>query len=100
MSGYVTASQLSAAFANFTASTIDSLSVTSLGVSSGVFGTLTANTLFRYGGENINKASTVVGVGLNVSKNTIHYDYGGASYSVSVVTNVSLDTDTILYLAH
>lgn len=100
LSGYVTASQLTAAFANFTASTIDSLSVTSLGVSSGVFGTLTANNLFRYGGENINKASTVVGVGLNVSKNTIHYDYGGASYSVSVVTGVSLDTDTILYLAH
>ena len=100
LSGYVTASQLTAAFANFTASTIDSLTVTSLGVSSGVFGTLTANNTFRFGGETINKASTVVGVGLNVSKNTIHYDYGGASYSVSVVTGVSLDTSTILYLSH
>lgn len=100
LSGYVTASQLSAAFANFTSSTIDSLSVSSLGVTSGVFGTLTANSTLRYGTDTIGKASLTVLTGLNVSRNTIHYDSGGQSYSVTLVTNVTANTAVVDYLSY
>ena len=93
LTGYVTASQLSAAFADFQNSTIDSLSVSSLGCSSGVFSTtLTASNTFRIGTDNIGKASTsivktasltvtssggyVTGVTLNKTTGTINYlDY-------------------------
>lgn len=86
LSGYVTASQLSAAFANFTSSTIDSLSVTSLGVSSGVFGTLTANSTLRYGTDTIGKASLTVMTGATLTVNST----GG--YVTSVKINKSYGT--------
>ena len=101
LSGYVTASQLSAAFADFQNSTIDSLSVTALGCSSGVFSTtLTASSIFRMGTDTIGKTSRTLVSGLNVTKNTIHYDYGGNSYSVTVVTNVTGNTATFPYLEY
>jgi hypothetical protein len=86
LSGYVTASQLSAAFANFTSSTIDSLSVSSLGVTSGVFGTLTANGTLRYGADTIGKSSLTVMTGATLTVNST----GG--YVTSVKINKSYGT--------
>lgn len=86
LSGYVTASQLSAAFANFTSSTIDSLSVSSLGVTSGVFGTLTANSTLRYGTDTIGKSSQTVMTGATLTVNS------SGGYVTSVKINKSYGT--------
>lgn len=86
LSGYVTASQLSAAFADFTGATIDFLSVNILGVTTGAFESLTANSMLRYGTDTIGKSTKTVMTGATLTVNST----GG--YVTSVKINKSYET--------
>lgn len=96
LSGYVTASQLNAAFADFTASTIDTLSVNYVNATSGLFvGTLQANTL-RYGLDYLGKSSQtfLTGATAGLTKTLVS--------GVWVVTDVNLNktTGSIDYISY
>ena len=103
LSGYVTASQLSSALALIGTSEISDLTVsTHLQCNGGA--TFASNVgitgALVYGSDTIGKSSKNVGVSLNVTKHTIHYDYGGSTYDFTAVTNVSLNTNAMDYLSH
>lgn len=95
LSGYVTASQLSSAFSNISIGYATKWNVSEL------LWAYDANLRqMSLNGSRIGKSSLNVVTGVSATYETIHYDYGGASYHKNVITSLSRSTQSIDYLSY